>query len=46
MQKKYEKVGLDSIGRGAAGELFDEEMKRVLANIEDVNTDPEVAIIA
>lgn len=39
MQKKFEKVGLENIGRGAAGELFDTELQRVLANIEDINTD-------
>lgn len=34
-------VTLVSIGGGAAVELFDIELERVLANIKDVNTDPK-----
>jgi hypothetical protein len=34
-------VTLVSIGGGAAVELFDIELERVLANIKDINTDPK-----
>ena len=37
---KREKVTLNNIGNGAAKELFDYELQRVLENIEDSNTDP------
>lgn len=35
-------VTLDTLGSGALGELFAEELARVLANIHDPNTDPTV----
>jgi hypothetical protein len=38
MKKNYQKIDLSTIGDGAAGELFNEELSKVLANIEDVNT--------
>lgn len=34
-------VKLETIAGGAARELFDAEMDRVLANIADINTDPQ-----
>jgi hypothetical protein len=34
-------VTLESVGGGVAGELFQREFQRVLANIQDPNTDPE-----
>lgn len=33
-------VDLTTLGRGAALELFNRELQRVLANIKDVNTNP------
>ncbi len=36
-------VSLPTIAGGAAVELFDEELRKVLANISDVNTDPRKA---
>lgn len=33
-------LSLDSIGNGAAVELFDEELKKVLNDMTDVNKDP------
>lgn len=38
-----EAVTLASIGNGAAMELFDRELKRVIANIGDVNTSSSAA---
>lgn len=38
METGIKKVTLDSIGKGALGELFDLEMKNVAANIADPNT--------
>lgn len=35
-------VTLDTIGGGALAELFAAELTRVLANIADPNTDPEI----
>lgn len=34
-------IRLDSIANGAASELFEEELQRVLRNIKDPNTNPE-----
>jgi hypothetical protein len=34
----YERVSLDNLGRGAAIERFDDELRRVLENILDPNT--------
>jgi len=36
-----ETVSLDNICGGAAKELFDHEMERILANIADINTDAD-----
>lgn len=38
---KLEPVGLETIGGGAAVELFDRELRRVLADIDDPNTKPD-----
>ena len=35
-----EKLSLQSLNRGALIDLFDVEFKKVLANIEDENTEP------
>jgi hypothetical protein len=40
-QGPIESVSLDRIGGGAAVEMFGEEMKRVLENIADPNTEAE-----
>ena len=34
---------IGNLARGAVLELFDEEIRKVLENIQDVNTDPEKA---
>ena len=34
-------VSLDTLGSGAAMEMFQDELQRVLDNITDVNTDPK-----
>ncbi len=36
-----EKLSLQSLNRGALIDLFDVEFKKVLANIEDENTEPQ-----
>jgi len=38
-----ERVSLDTIAGGAIGELFSEELMRVLANITDPNTDAKTS---
>jgi hypothetical protein len=40
---KEEYFSLGNLARGAVLELFDEEVRKVLENIQDVNTDPEKA---
>ena len=37
----YQTVSLPTIGNGAASELFEDELARVLENILDVNTEPD-----
>ena len=37
----FRKVSLTNLGNGAAVELFDHELQKVLANIDDPNTDPK-----
>lgn len=37
----YDRVTLDTINGGVAHELFDEELKRVLENIQDQNSKPD-----
>lgn len=39
----YKPVSLESINSGAVTELFDEEFKRLLANIADENTEPNAS---
>jgi hypothetical protein len=39
--EKLTEVTLDSLGGGLAQEIFSREMDRVLANIDDPNTDPQ-----
>jgi hypothetical protein len=34
-------IRLDTLANGAAAELFEEELQRVLRNIKDPNTDPK-----
>lgn len=41
MTPEMTSVGLGTLGSGAAAEMFDDELQKVLANIEDPNTDPE-----
>ena len=41
MKVKYEEVSLRSLANGAAVELFDAELQRVLQNIGDPNTAPK-----
>lgn len=41
MQVKNETVQIDTIGAGALKELFAAELKRILDNIADINTDPK-----
>jgi hypothetical protein len=40
MDKKLTQITLANVCRGAAPQLFEHEFRRVLANIQDVNTDP------
>lgn len=42
-QMSYEQLSLNNFGNGAANELFDEEMKKVIANINDVTVNSEAA---
>lgn len=37
---KLTEVSLDTVCRGAAPEVFEHEFKKILANIQDLNTDP------
>ncbi len=39
MAEEY--LSLSNLKSGAAVEMFDDELKRVLTNIQDVNTDPK-----
>jgi hypothetical protein len=39
METEFKEVSLSTLGKGAAAELFAEELGKVLANIADVNTD-------
>lgn len=39
----YKEVNLNSINSGAATELFDEEFKKVIKNIMDVNTSAQAS---
>lgn len=39
--KEYSKVRLENINQGAAQELFDEELRKVVRNINDLNVDAE-----
>ena len=41
MEKKLHEVALDTLGSGAAVELFGVELAKALANIADVNTAAE-----
>jgi len=41
MEKEFYSVTLESLGNGAANEMFEAELLRVLDNILDPNTDPE-----
>lgn len=41
MEQEEARVTLSSIGSGAASELFEHAIRRVLDNIADVNTDPK-----
>lgn len=41
MEKKLHEVALDTLGSGAAVELFGAELAKALANIADVNTAAE-----
>ncbi|MEW6775350.1 MAG: hypothetical protein AB1405_03600 [Bdellovibrionota bacterium] len=41
MQSQYEKATLANIGGGGLPEKFEAELQKVLANIADINTDPE-----
>jgi len=38
-----EKVTLANLAMGGAVELFDEELRKVMENIADINTDPKTA---
>jgi hypothetical protein len=39
METEFKEVSLSTLGKGAAAELFAEELGRVLENIADVNTE-------
>ena len=41
MYTKEETLTLENLGNGAAVELFDEALEKVLKNIMDPNTDPK-----
>lgn len=41
MAGQYEDVTLSNINKGAAEELFQAELERVIENIGDVNTEPD-----
>ena len=41
MEKEFYSVTLESLGNGAANEMFETELLRVLGNILDPNTEPE-----
>lgn len=41
MDNEYSKVKLENINNGAAQELFEEEMRKVVRNINDLNVDAE-----
>lgn len=43
MSKQQQYVSLDNLGHGAAAEMFQNELERVIANISDPNTKPEAA---
>jgi hypothetical protein len=40
VDSKYVQVNLSNIGNGVANELFQHELEKVLANIDDVNSSP------
>lgn len=40
-KNEYSKVRLENINNGAAQELFDEELRKVVRNINDLNVDAE-----
>lgn len=41
--KQQQYVSLDNLGHGAAAEMFEAELARVIANISDPNTKPDEA---
>jgi len=41
--KEQQYVSLDNLGHGAAAEMFQNELSRVIANISDPNTKPDAA---
>ena len=41
METSEHRITLDNMARGAAIELFDMELKKVLANLDDLNRDPK-----
>jgi hypothetical protein len=42
METEFKEVSLSTLGKGAAAELFAEELGKVLENIADVNTEAKV----
>lgn len=38
---EYKEVNLDTLNGGSAKDLFDEEFKKVLNNINDINSEPD-----